>query len=158
MIFIIDSGKPILKSVNVIFWCPCIVPSLKNARAMTVGYCVCSFSKTSTYSTESTHCHLRVVCILVRGDPDGRLDGALDIALIRIHLHELEPRFLRVPGGVKATLVCLLSLLLVVQTQPKVAKDLPLVPCLAIRNSLRFEVSDLGAEDRPYSQVLTYVS
>ena len=125
---------------------------------MTVGYCVCSVSKTSTYSTESTHCHLRVVCILVRGDPDGRLDGALDIALIRVHLHELEPRLLRVSGCIETTLVRLLRLLLVVQAQSEVAKDLPLMPRLAIGDPLRLEVSDLGAEDRPYSQVLAYIS
>jgi hypothetical protein len=108
--------------------------------------------------TQDTHRHLRIVRIVVRRHANCGLDAALDVALVRIHLHQPRPRFCRVARRVEAALVRLLRLLLVLQAQPQVAQDFPLQRRLAVRHVLRLEMRNLGPEDGPYTEVLYIVS
>jgi hypothetical protein len=157
MILRIGSGRPMLLSVYAIFVWPWTWPSLKKHFAIAVGYCArarqCAARRAGGAAARA-HRHLRVVAVLVRGDADRGLQRAREVALVRVELHELEPRRARVARRVQAALERLLRLLLVVQAEPELGEDLPLEPRLPVRDVLRLEVRDLRAEDRPHAQVL----
>lgn len=105
-------------------------------------------------SASSTDRHLGVIGPLVRSNADCSLDRALDVALLRIHLHELEPGLDGVSWAVQTALVGLLRLLFMVQPRAKFPQDLPLLARFAICDMLGLEVSDFGAENSPHAEVL----
>lgn len=94
--------------------------------------------------------------LLMRAQPNNSIQRTRQIALLSVHFQEFTPRTRR-EFLVETLLVGFLSLFLVVQSQPQVCEDLPFWPGLTIGDMLGFEVSDLGAEDSPYSQVLQRV-
>jgi len=103
---------------------------------------------------EQTHRHLSIISILVCCDPNSGLDRASYITLLRVHLHQLLPRLDGVSLGIEATLIRLLRLFLVVQSETKIPKYFPFEGSLTIRDVLSFEVGNLGAEDSPDTQIL----
>ena len=78
----------------------------------------------------------------------------MDVALLRVHVQQLRPWFVRIAGRVEAALVRLLRLFLVMQADAEVTQDFPLQARLAVSDVLSFEVRYLGAEDGPYSEIL----
>lgn len=101
--------------------------------------------------TSRAHCHLCIIGVLICGNPNSSLHATLYVTLLSVHLHKLSPRFLRVPWGVKASLISLLRLFLVMQAKAEVPKDLPLKACLPISYMLRLEMSHFSSEDSPHS-------
>ena len=69
-------------------------------------------------SRPDTHRHFTVIGVLVSSYPDGSLQRPLQIAFLRVHFQELEPRLLGEPHRIKASLICFLCLLLVVESDP----------------------------------------
>lgn len=95
--------------------------------------------------------HLCVISILIRRHADGSLHCALDIAFLRIHLHQLGPRFVRVSRRIETSLIGLLRLFLMVQPNTQITQDLPLKPRFPIRDMLGLEMSNFGSKYGPYS-------
>ena len=88
--------------------------------------------------------------MLVRREPDGGVERALDVAFVGVELEELEPGL----GGelcVERTLERVLGLLPVVQALGKLAEDLPFSSGLAVGQVLCLEVRDFRSPDRVYS-------
>jgi len=108
----------------------------------------------TTNEKEMTYRHLRVVCILVCSNTDRSLYTSLDVTLVGVHIHQLEPWFHRKSWTVKTSLICFFCLFLMMQAKAEISQDLPFHTSLPISNMLGFEVRNFSAKDSPDAQVL----
>jgi hypothetical protein len=85
--------------VNEILAKPWIWPSLKNARAIVVGYCkrFVNVHSPTVAQGNVTDSHLSIIRIRIRRCANSSLNRPGNVSLLRIHLHELQPWLDAVP-------------------------------------------------------------